>query len=152
MRRVAITTKLNGHNRCIWRYFNSPSTSHCPFLYHSLQVGAVLYPAAWWMPTWDEVAKESMPRAVNLFCYHILIDFMAVISIACGMSLIYGRPVSHRMIGDHIPMPPIERDEQHSHDDQMISPQEVTGPDGDEEENEREIWRNPTATDINGTC
>ncbi|TPP63419.1 hypothetical protein FGIG_11350, partial [Fasciola gigantica] len=104
------------------------------------QVGAVLYPAARWMPTWNELAKESMPRAANLFCYHILIDFMAMVLIACGMSFLYGRPLRRGLAGDHIVMPPAERREQHIPDTQMIDPQD--------EEEEHEMWRNPTTVEV----
>ncbi|CAH8583443.1 unnamed protein product [Dicrocoelium dendriticum] len=55
------------------------------------QVGAILYPITYWMPRWDELAKQSMPRAANLFCYHLLIDFTAIVLLAAVMSYRIGR-------------------------------------------------------------
>ncbi|CAH8526233.1 unnamed protein product [Heterobilharzia americana] len=46
------------------------------------QVGAILYPKFSWMPTWDQTATESIPAATNLFAYHMLANFFAIILIA----------------------------------------------------------------------
>ncbi|KAF5403929.1 Transmembrane protein 45B [Paragonimus heterotremus] len=54
------------------------------------QVGAILYPVASWMPLWDGSAKQSIPRAANLFCYHLLINFVAMLALASVMSLRLG--------------------------------------------------------------
>ncbi|KAF5403930.1 Transmembrane protein 45B [Paragonimus heterotremus] len=54
------------------------------------QVGAILYPTTRWMPLWDELAKQSIPRAANLFCYHLLIDFAVILVLASVMSLRLG--------------------------------------------------------------
>ncbi|KAA3676944.1 uncharacterized protein DEA37_0002823 [Paragonimus westermani] len=54
------------------------------------QVGAILYPTTSWMPLWDELAKQSIPRAANLFCYHLLIDFVVILVLASVMSLRLG--------------------------------------------------------------
>ncbi|CAL8108709.1 unnamed protein product [Calicophoron daubneyi] len=54
-------------------------------------VGAILYPAASFMPIWDEYLKESAVGVCNLFCYHLLIDFAAIIVFAIPMSLRLGR-------------------------------------------------------------
>ncbi|VDP77669.1 unnamed protein product [Echinostoma caproni] len=99
------------------------------------QVGAVLYPAAWWMPTWNELAKESVPRAANLFCYHILIDFMAMIVIACSLNALYGQSRG-RFPAVRIPMPAVGQ--QHSSDAHMIDPNE-----------EHEMWRSSTMVETN---
>lgn len=42
------------------------------------------------MPRWNELAEESLPGAANLFCYHLLIDFMGVVLIAIVCSLQWG--------------------------------------------------------------
>ncbi|KAG5448897.1 Transmembrane protein 45B, partial [Clonorchis sinensis] len=55
------------------------------------QVGAILYPAASWMPVWDGISKESIPAAANLFCYHLLVDFVGIVLLASVMSLRLGR-------------------------------------------------------------
>ncbi|CAH8523871.1 unnamed protein product [Schistosoma margrebowiei] len=46
------------------------------------QVGAILYPKTSWMPEWDQQAKQSIPAAANLFAYHMLGNFVAIILIA----------------------------------------------------------------------
>ncbi|CAL8108712.1 unnamed protein product [Calicophoron daubneyi] len=55
------------------------------------QVGAILYPVASWMPTWDEQARQDRVRAANLFAYHLLIDFVVILIFAIPMSLKLGR-------------------------------------------------------------
>ncbi|TGZ73803.1 hypothetical protein CRM22_001322 [Opisthorchis felineus] len=55
------------------------------------QVGAILYPVASWMPVWDGMRKESIPAAANLFCYHLLADFVGIVLLASVMSLRLGR-------------------------------------------------------------
>ncbi|TNN12374.1 Transmembrane protein [Schistosoma japonicum] len=43
------------------------------------QVGAILYPKTSWMPIWDQLAKQSIPAAANLFAYHMLGNFVVII-------------------------------------------------------------------------
>ncbi|KAF6773149.1 hypothetical protein AHF37_09300 [Paragonimus kellicotti] len=47
------------------------------------------------MPVWDELAKQSIPRAANLFCYHLLIDFAVILVLASAMSLRLGCVTAH---------------------------------------------------------
>ncbi|KAL7057283.1 hypothetical protein AAHC03_019394 [Spirometra sp. Aus1] len=49
------------------------------------QVGAILYPPISWLPMWDELAVESIPRAANLFCQHVLLVFACVLLTATVM-------------------------------------------------------------------
>ncbi|KAL7057285.1 hypothetical protein AAHC03_019395 [Spirometra sp. Aus1] len=48
-------------------------------------VGAILYPPVSWLPVWDELAVESIPRAANLFCQHVLLVFACVLLTAAVM-------------------------------------------------------------------
>ncbi|KAF8570262.1 hypothetical protein P879_01771 [Paragonimus westermani] len=65
------------------------------------QVGAILYPVASWMPLWDGFAKQSIPRAANLFCYHLLIDFVVILVLASVMSLRLGCITARSTVKGH---------------------------------------------------
>lgn len=87
-------------------------------------VGAILYPPVSWLPVWDELAVESIPRAANVFCQHVLLVFACVLLTATVMG--YGlRNPPARLKGDQ-PDSCISSDQQRLLDSDEISDDEET--------------------------
>ncbi|VDD82636.1 unnamed protein product [Mesocestoides corti] len=52
-------------------------------------VGAILYPPVSWLPVWNEQAVESIPRATNVFIWHVIVVF----GLICLTSAVMGFPL-----------------------------------------------------------